>query len=334
MLSTFNKFFITLNSHFYFLANKASLNKKENTQLVKKIAKDLSFDFCGISKVEFLEEEAPQLEKWLQENKHGQMKYMENYFDKRLNPTLLVEGAKSVVSLLYNYYPQQTQIANAPKISKYAYGDDYHEVIKNKLHDFIFRLQEKIGSFNVRAFVDSAPVMDKVWAKKSGLGWIGKNTNLINKQQGSFFFIAELICDLELETDGPIKDYCGTCTKCIDACPTEAIVAPYVVDGSKCISYLTIELKENIPNEFAGKMDNWAFGCDVCQDVCPWNSFCTTHQEPLFNNHKGLLQMKETEWHEMTLETFNQVFKNSAVKRTKYKGLKRNLEFLKLKPIQ
>jgi epoxyqueuosine reductase len=309
------------------------LNKKENTQLVKKISKELGFDFCGISKVEFLEEEAPRLEKWLKENKHGQMAYMENYFDKRLNPALLVDGAQSVISLLYNYYPQENQISNAPKISKYAYGQDYHEVIKNKLHDFIFRLQEKIGQFNARAFVDSAPVMDKVWAKKSGLGWIGKNSNLINKEQGSFFFIAELILDLELEADGPIKDYCGTCTKCIDACPTEAIVAPYIVDGSKCISYLTIELKENIPSEFAGKMDNWAFGCDVCQDVCPWNSFSTPHHEPLFNNHKGLLQMKENEWHEMTLETFNHVFKNSAVKRTKYKGLKRNLEFLKLKPV-
>jgi len=310
------------------------LNKKENTQVVKKIAKDLSFDFCGISKVEFLEEEAPHLEKWLKEQKHGQMQYMENYFDKRLNPALLVDGAKSVISLLYNYYPDKNQNPDAPKISKYAYGQDYHEVIKNKLQDFIFRLQEKIGIFNARAFVDSAPVMDKVWAKKSGLGWIGKNSNLINKEQGSFFFIAELIVDLDLDVDGPIKDYCGTCTKCIDACPTNAIVAPYIVDGSKCISYLTIELKDNIPSEFAGKMDNWAFGCDVCQDVCPWNSFSTPHREPLFNNHKGLLQMKENEWHEMTLETFNSVFKNSAVKRTKYKGLKRNLEFLKLKPIE
>ncbi len=309
------------------------MNKTENTLLVKKIAKELGFDFCGISEVDFLEEEAPRLEKWLREKKHGQMAYMENYFDKRLNPALLVEGAKSVISLLYNYYPEQKQIENVPKISKYAYGNDYHDVIKTKLNEFIFRLQEKIGAFNVRAFVDSAPVMDKVWAKKSGLGWIGKNSNLINKEKGSFFFIAELICDLDLETDGPIKDYCGTCTKCIDACPTQAIVEPYVVDGSKCISYLTIELKENIPNEFAGKMDNWAFGCDVCQDVCPWNSFSTPQQEPLFTNHKGLLQMKENEWHEMTLETFNHVFKNSAVKRTKYKGLKRNLEFLKLKPI-
>ncbi len=257
------------------------------------------------------------------------MKYMENYFDKRLDPRLLVENAKSVISLLYNYYPSQTQQAGTPKISKYAYGQDYHEVIKTKLHEFLQTLKEKIGDINGRAFVDSAPVMDKAWAKKSGLGWIGKNSNLINKQNGSFFFIAELIVDIELEADGPIKDYCGTCTKCIDACPTEAIVEPYIVDGSKCISYLTIELKEQIPEEFKTKMDNWAFGCDVCQDVCPWNSFSTPHQEPLFKNHSGFLNFSENEWHDMTEETFNLVFKNSAVKRTKYKGLKRNLQFIK-----
>lgn len=309
------------------------LNKSENTQLIKKISKELGFDFCGISKVEFLAEEAPRLEKWLKENKHGQMAYMENYFDKRLNPALLVDGAKSVISLLYNYYPEQKQNNQAPKISKYAYGNDYHDVIKNKLKSMVLTLQEKIGHFNVRAFVDSAPVMDKVWAKKSGLGWIGKNSNLINKQNGSFFFIAELILDLDLEYDGPIKDYCGTCTRCIDACPTQAIVEPYVVDGSKCISYLTIELKENIPSSFAGKMDNWVFGCDVCQDVCPWNSFSIVHQEPQFNNQNGLLELKENEWHEIRLETFNALFKNSAVKRTKYAGIKRNLEFLKLKPV-
>lgn len=259
------------------------------------------------------------------------MKYMENYFDKRLDPRLLVEGAKSVVSLLYNYYPQQDQnkSEHAPKISKYAYGNDYHEVIKNKLHEFLFFLKEKIGDVNGRAFVDSAPVMDKAWAKKSGLGWIGKNSNLITKQHGSFFFIAELIIDLELEYDGPVKDYCGTCTRCIDACPTGAIVDPFVVDGSKCISYLTIELKEAIPNEFKNKMDNWAFGCDVCQDVCPWNSFSKPHNESLFNNAGSLLNYSEAEWYDMTEETFNLVFKHSAVKRTKYKGLKRNLEFIK-----
>jgi epoxyqueuosine reductase len=300
-----------------------------HTVFIKNEAKRLGFDFCGISKAEFLNEEAPRLEKWLKENKHGQMKYMENYFDKRLDPRLLVDSAKSVISLLYNYYPEQTQLADAPKISKYAYGADYHEVIKEKLNEFLFSLKQEIGTINGRAFVDSAPVMDKVWAAKSGLGWVGKNSNLINKQQGSFFFIAELIIDVELNYDGPIKDYCGTCTKCIDACPTEAIIAPYIVDGSKCISYLTIELKENIPTEFKDKMDNWAFGCDVCQDVCPWNSFSMPHNEAKLKNTNGLLNYTEAEWNDITEETFNFIFKNSAVKRTKYRGLKRNLMFLK-----
>ncbi len=254
---------------------------------------------------------------------------MENYFDKRLDPRLLVDNARSVISLLYNYYPAQAQNPDSPKLSKYAYGSDYHEVIREKLNSFLTVLRENIGDINGRAFVDSAPVLDKAWAKKSGLGWIGKNANLITKDQGSFFFIAELIVDLELECDGPIKDFCGTCTRCIDACPTNAIVEPYVVDGSKCISYLTIELKENIPSEFQGKMDNWTFGCDICQDVCPWNSFSKPHHEPLFNNNNGLLNFSSSEWHEMTEETFQKVFKNSAVKRTKYKGLKRNLEFIK-----
>jgi len=305
------------------------INTNNHSIFIKKEAKRLGFDFCGISKAEFLNEEAPRLENWLKENKHGQMKYMENYFDKRLDPRLLVDGARSVISLLYNYYPEQTQATNAPKISKYAYGKDYHEVIKDKLNEFLFSLKQEIGNISGRAFVDSAPVMDKVWAKKSGLGWVGKNSNLINKQQGSFFFIAELIIDVELNYDGPIKDYCGTCTKCIDACPTEAIVAPYIVDGSKCISYLTIELKENIPSEFKNKMDNWAFGCDVCQDVCPWNSFSLPHKEDAFVNTNGLLSYTEAEWNDITEETFIAIFKNSAVKRTKYKGLKRNLMFLK-----
>ena len=306
---------------------KSNINR--HSVFIKKEAKRLGFDFCGISKAEFLTEEAPRLEKWLKENKHGEMKYMENYFDKRLDPRLLVDGARSVISLLYNYYPEQTQVTDAPKISKYAYGKDYHEVIKDKLNEFLFSLKQEIGNVSGRAFVDSAPVMDNVWAAKSGLGWVGKNSNLINKQQGSFFFIAELIIDVELEYDGPIKDYCGTCTKCIDACPTEAIVAPYVVDGSKCISYLTIELKENIPTEFKDKMDNWAFGCDVCQDVCPWNSFSMPHNQAQFKNTNGLLNYTESEWNDITEETFNFIFKNSAVKRTKYKGLKRNLMFLK-----
>ena len=302
--------------------------KQTYTQLIKQEAKRLQFDYCGISKAQFLNEQAPLLEKWLHDNKHGQMQYMENYFDKRLNPTLLVDGAKSVISLLYNYYPSQTQTTNAPKISKYAYGNDYHEVIKTKLHEFLFTLKQKIGNINGRAFVDSAPVMDKVWAAKSGLGWVGKNTNLINKNNGSFFFIAELIIDVELDYDTALPDYCGTCTRCIDACPTEAITEPYVVDGSKCISYLTIELKEEIPNSFKSKMDNWAFGCDVCQDVCPWNRFSTATTEPLFNNTTNLLNFTEVEWNDLTEETFNVVFKHSAVKRTKYKGLKRNLKFI------
>lgn len=289
----------------------------------------MGFDFCGISKAEFLEEEAPRLEAWLRANRHGQMKYMENYFDKRLDPRLLVENARSVISLLYNYYPEQKQNSGAPKISKYAYGQDYHDVIRTKLKELLIFMKEKIGQVSGRAFVDSAPVLDKAWAKKSGLGWIGKNSNLISKQQGSFFFIAELIVDLELIYDGPIKDYCGTCTKCIDACPTEAIVEPYIVDGSKCISYLTIELKENIPQEFQNKMEGWAFGCDICQDVCPWNSFSIPHKEPLFKDQHSLLNFTEAEWNDMTEETFNIVFKHSAVKRTKYKGLKRNLEFIK-----
>jgi epoxyqueuosine reductase len=303
--------------------------KSSYTALIKAESSRLGFSYCGISRAEFLTDEAPRLEKWLSTGMHGEMKYMENYFDKRLDPTKLVTGAKSVVSLLYNYYPDQVQKEGAPKISKYAYGRDYHEVIRDKLNSLLTSMRERIGSINGRAFVDSAPVMDKAWAKKSGLGWVGKNSNLITKEAGSFFFIAELIIDLELEYDGPMKDYCGTCTRCIDACPTDAIVEPYVVDGSKCISYLTIELKNEIPAEFAGKMDNWAFGCDICQDVCPWNSFSKRHNEPLFFDDRGLLEMSTEDWHEMTEETFSKVFGKSAVKRTKFRGLRRNLEFLK-----
>lgn len=304
------------------------MTKTRHTAIIKNEAKRLGFDFCGISKAGFLDEEAPRLEQWLKANMNGQMQYMENHFDKRLDPTLLVDGAKSVVSLLYNYYPTQTQLSNTPKISKYAYGNDYHDVIKEKLKEFVVTLKENIGDVNGRFFVDSAPVLDKAWAKKSGLGWIGKNSNLINKQQGSFFFIAELIIDVDLEYDHEIKDYCGTCTKCLDACPTEAIVAPYVVDGSKCISYLTIELKEAIPNEFKTKMDNWVFGCDVCQDVCPWNRFSKAHNEQKFENSNGLLEFSTQQWRDINEELFNSLFKFSAVKRTKYKGLKRNIDFL------
>jgi epoxyqueuosine reductase len=298
-------------------------------QLIKDKATELGFFYCGFSKADFLEEEAPRLENWLNLNYQGKMSYMANYFDKRLDPRLLVDDAKTVVSLLLNYYPEKKQHPESPKISKYAYGEDYHTVIKDKLKELIQFLKENIGDVNGRAFVDSAPVMDKVWAKKSGLGWIGKNSNLIHPKEGSFFFIAELIIDLEIEPDGPMKDYCGTCTKCIDACPTEAIVQPYVVDGSKCISYLTIELKDEIlPSEFKGKMDNWMFGCDICQDVCPWNRFSKITQEPRFKPNPLLLELNSTEWKELNEEVFNQMFKLSAVKRTKYNGLKRNIKFL------
>jgi epoxyqueuosine reductase len=284
---------------------------------------------CGISKAGFLEQEAPRLENWLNKNHHGQMSYMENNFDKRLNPTLLVDGAKSVVSLLLNYYPSELQNQESYKISKYAYGKDYHFVIKEKLKELLFSIQDNIGDVYGRAFVDSAPILDKAWAAKSGLGWIGKNSNLLTQQVGSFYFIAELIIDLELEYDHATTDHCGTCTACIDSCPTEAIVAPYIVDGSKCISYFTIELKDNIPAEMKGKFDDWAFGCDICQDVCPWNKFSKSHNEPLFDPNPELLSMTKKDWEEITEETFKTVFKNSAVKRTKFEGLKRNINFIK-----
>lgn len=306
------------------------MSKSLYSQLIKTEAKKLGFMFCGISKAGFLEEEAPRLEKWLANNRHGEMAYMENNFDKRLDPRKLVNGAKSVISFALNYFTSQQQLdINAPKISKYAYGEDYHFVIKAKLKLLLEILQEKIGNINGRAFVDSAPVLDKAWAQRAGFGWIGKNTNLINKKSGSFFFLAELITDLELEYDIPsTEDHCGTCTRCIDACPTEAIVGPYLVDGSRCISYLTIELKNELPNEFKGKMDNWMFGCDVCQDVCPWNKFSLINTENSFKPHPDLLGIKSQDWKEITEETFQKVFKNSAVKRTKYNGLKRNIQFL------
>lgn len=303
--------------------------KSKHTQRIKTHAKHLGFLSCGISKAEFLDEEAPRFESWLKSGRHGEMRYMENHFDKRLDPTKLVEGSKSVISLLLNYYtPQKQEDTTAPKLSQYAYGTDYHFVIKDKLKQLLQFIQEEIGEVHGRAFVDSAPVLDKAWAKKSGLGWIGKHSNLLTQQVGSFYFIAELIVDLELEYDTPTTDHCGTCTACIDACPTEAIIQPYVVDGSKCISYLTIELKDNIPNEFKGKMDDWMFGCDVCQDVCPWNRFSKPHSEPLFNPHPELLAMTKKDWKEITEETFNKIFKNSAVRRTKFSGLKRNIRFL------
>lgn len=298
------------------------------TQMIKAEAQRLGFLSCGISKAGFLEEEAPRLEAWLQKGMQGEMHYMENHFDKRLNPTLLVDDAKSVISLLLNYYPSETQNPDSYKISKYAYGQDYHFVIKDKLKDLLHFIQTEIGEVSGRAFVDSAPVLDKAWAAKSGLGWVGKNGNLLSKQVGSFFFIAELIVDLELEYDSITTNHCGSCTACIDACPTEAIVAPYVVDGSKCISYFTIELKENLPVAMKGKFDDWMFGCDVCQDVCPWNRFSKQHQEPLFNPNPEVLSFAKKDWEEITDETFRKVFKHSAVKRTKYEGLLRNIDFL------
>lgn len=302
---------------------------KQRTELVKNIAYNLGFSFCGISKSGFLVDEAPRLEKWLQSGKSGKMEYMLNHFDKRLDTRLLVPDSKSVISLLYNYYPVNKQIDDTFKISKYAYGQDYHFVIKDKLNELLDKLRIQFGDIDGRVFVDSAPVMDKAWAKKAGLGWIGKNSNLIHPKKGSFFFIAELILDIELEPDGPIKDFCGTCTRCIDACPTDAIVEPYVVDGSKCISYLTIELKDEVlPSEFAGKMNDWVFGCDVCQDVCPWNRFSTPHTEPLFQPQDDLLSLTKKEWANLSDEYFQALFKKSAVKRTKKSGLTRNISFV------
>ncbi|MCL8007933.1 tRNA epoxyqueuosine(34) reductase QueG [Gelidibacter japonicus] len=303
-------------------------NKAKYSQLIKTEAKRLGFLSCGISKAQFLEEEAPRLEKWLKNNMNGEMQYMENHFDKRLDPTKLVEGSKSVISLLLNYYPQETQTQNTFKLSKYAYGTDYHFVIKDKLKELLNFITEEIGEVSGRAFTDSAPVLDKAWAAKSGLGWVGKHTLLLTQQVGSFYFVGELIIDLELEYDSPTTDHCGTCTKCIDACPTQAITEPYVVDGSKCISYFTIELKDKIPTEFKGKFDDWIFGCDICQDVCPWNRFSKAHSEPLFNPHPELLSMTKKDWEEITEEVFKDLFKKSAVKRTKFEGLKRNIEFL------
>jgi epoxyqueuosine reductase len=306
-------------------------NKATYSQLIKNEAQKLGFLFCGIAKADFLEDEAPRLESWLNKNMHGEMAYMENHFDKRLDPRLLVDGAKSVISLGINYYTDQRQDdPSAPKISKYAYGIDYHTVIKDKLKQLLQIINEEIGEVGGRAFVDSAPVLDKAWARKAGMGWIGKNSNLLNKKAGSFFFLAELIIDLELEYDiAPTADHCGTCTNCIDACPTDAIVGPYVVDGSRCISYLTIELKNEIPQEFKGKMDNWMFGCDVCQDVCPWNRFSVLNTEPAFTPHPELLHLKKDDWQDITQDIFQKVFKNSAVKRTKFSGLQRNIDFLK-----
>ena len=306
------------------------MTSEAHAVIVKQIAQQLGFMACGISKADFLEEEAPRFESWLSQNYHGEMGYMARNFDKRLDPRKLVPGAKSVVSLLYNSFPSTTQSdKEAPKLARYAYGKDYHRVIKDKLFEFMHEIESKIGAVEGRVFVDSAPVLEKTWAAKSGLGWVGKNTNLIRKQNGSYFFIAELIIDIELAPDGAVTDHCGSCTACLDACPTDAFVAPYQLDASKCISYFTIELKDAIPTEVKGQFDNWAFGCDICQEVCPWNRFSTPHSEPAFEPNSALMQLKKDEWHEITEDVFNRLFEASAVQRTAFKGLKRNLEFLK-----
>jgi epoxyqueuosine reductase len=305
------------------------LSPRDHSAIIKTAASEAGFSFCGVSKAEFLENQAPRLEQWLKNGYHGEMQYLENYFDLRLDPQKLVPGAKTVVSLMYNYYPGERQREDAPKIAKYAYGEDYHHVVKERCRALMDVLTTRIGRIEGRAFVDSAPVLERAWAEKSGLGWIGKHGLLINKKQGSFFFLAELIIDLECEPDTPMGDYCGTCTRCVDACPTDAILPDKTLNASKCISYLTIELKNEIPSGFSGKMENWMFGCDICQDVCPWNRFSVPHNEPAFQSRGGLLEYSTGEWGEISEEVFGTLFNKSAVKRTKFSGLKRNIEFLK-----
>lgn len=309
--------------------SRNSSNKQKLTNFIKSKSVDLGFISCGISKADFLEEEAANLENWLKNEMHGEMSYMERNFDMRLDPRKILNGAKSVISLTYNYYTDKLQKDENFKISKYAFGTDYHFVIREKLKNLLFLIREKVGDINGRVFVDSAPILERAWAKKSGLGWIGKNTNLISKNVGSFFFLCEIIVDIELDYDYSTTDHCGTCTACIDACPTNAIVEPYKVDGSRCISYLTIELKENMPEYAKDSYDKWIFGCDICQDVCPWNKFSKPHNEPLFNADEKFLSMSKNEWLEITKETFDKVFRDSPVKRTGYDGLKRNIKFIK-----
>lgn len=308
------------------------LSLEQRTDLIKSKALELGFLDIGISKAEKMDSEAKRLESWLNANHHGQMSYMANHFDKRVDPSLLVPGAKSVISLSFNYHTEQQQSdPDAPKISQYAYGKDYHIVIKEKLHEFINWIRTEIGEVDGRCFVDSAPVLERDWAKRSGLGWIGKHTLLLSKKKGSYFFLAEIILDLELCYDHPVTDHCGTCTRCIDACPTDAISPKgYILDSRKCISYLTIELKDEIPSEFKDQMAGWMFGCDICQQVCPWNRFSKPHSEPQFEPKNEMLEMSKSDWTELTQEVFSKIFSKSAVKRTKFKGLKRNIEFLDL----
>jgi len=306
------------------------IKESKYSQIIKQVASQLGFDYCGIARAQQLDEDARRLESWLNKGFHGGMDYMNNYFDLRIDPAKLVPGAKSVITLLLNYFPSAQQNQQAPQVSKYAYGNDYHEVIREKLKTFLGLIKENIGDVHGRGFTDSAPVLERSWARRSGLGWVGKNGNLITKNNGSFFFIATLITDLDLETDDPfIKDYCGTCTRCIDACPTEAILPDKVIDGSKCISYFTIELKDLlIPDEVKGKFDNRLFGCDVCQDVCPWNRFSKSNTEPGFNPLPEILNFTTSEWEDLTEESFKIIFKDSPLKRSKYSGIKRNLKFL------
>jgi len=308
------------------------MQKEKYTQFIRDEAYKLGFSFVGFAKAERMDVEAKRLEAWLNKGLHGQMNYLENHFDKRIDPTLLVDGAKTVVSFMFNYHnPEKQTDETAPKISMYAYGEDYHHVIKNKLKSLLEIINSQIGEVNGRAFVDSAPVLERDWANRAGVGWVGKNTLIINPKAGSNFFLAELIIDIELAPDAPMKDYCGTCTKCIEACPTNAI-APngYLLDSTKCISYLTIELRDALPIEYQDKMENWMFGCDICQDVCPWNRFATKHSELAFEPTEDLLSMKKNEWLEITEEVFNHLFKKSAVKRTKFAGLKRNIDFINM----
>lgn len=296
--------------------------------LIKSLAADHGFSFCTIAKSELLQDAEAYLETWLKKGKHGSMSYMENHRQVRVNPNELLPGAKSVICLAYNYYTKQTQVPGTLKIAKYAYGRDYHKVMKRKMKALAKEIKEKLPAFNFRCFVDSAPILEREWARKSGLGWMGKNTMIINPKMGSFFFLGEIVCDVELTPDPPIKDYCGTCTSCLDTCPTGALEEPYRMDGSKCISYATIELKdETIPSDFKGKMEDWIFGCDICQDVCPWNRFSVEHNESAFNPIPDLVEMTRNQWQNLTTEQFNDLFEGSAVKRTKFEGLKRNIRF-------